>query len=185
MHLRQQSSRRVRLALAILVITPLLCIGGTATAIIALERVRDREVAAAEARWRMHGFPHYVMTLEELNCTIEIEVVNRRVVRVKPLERCQRDGRTVEDLFALARRHGDTGMRCITLGCACDDRLSVESVFHPQLGYPISIYVRIEARPNWQHPDAWQYLITRGRPPACTMMAGDKLLRVISLRSLP
>ncbi|MCS6939999.1 MAG: hypothetical protein RMJ55_00610 [Roseiflexaceae bacterium] len=175
----------VRVALAILVIAPLLCIGGTVAAVIAADNAREREIAAAEARWRTRGFVHYVMVLEELNCMVEIEVFHRRVVRVKPLERCQRDGRTVEDLFALARRDGDTGMRCITLGCACDDRLSVESIFHPHLGYPTSIYVQIEAQPNWRHPDAWHYLITRGRLPACNMMKGDKLLRVVSLRSLP
>jgi hypothetical protein len=180
-----QAHGRVRIALAILVIAPILCIGGTAAAVIASDSAREQHITAAEARWRTHGFAHYVMLLEELNCMVEIEVSGGRVVQVKPLERCQRDGRTVEDLFALARRDGDTGMRCITLGCACDDRLSVESVFHPHLGYPTSIYVRIEAQPNWQHPDAWRYLITHGRPPACAMMTGDKLLRVVSLQSLP
>lgn len=180
-----RTQTRIRLALAVFGIAPLLCIGGVAAAVIASDSAREQEIAAAEARWRAHGFPHYVMVLEELNCTVEIEVSDRRVVRVKPLERCQRDGRTIEDLFTLARRDGDTGMRCITLGCACDDRLSVESVFHPHLGYPMSIYVRIEAQPNWRHPDAWRYLITHGRPPECMMMAGDKLLRVVSLRSLP
>jgi len=85
----------------------------------------------------------------------------------------------------VARRDGDTGMRCITLGCACDDRLSVESAFHPLLGYPIRLYIRIEARPNWWHPDAWRYLLMHGRPPACAMMVGDKLLRVVDLRPLP
>lgn len=185
MHRSQQSARRVRLALAILVMAPLLCSGGIAAAVIAADNARERAIAAAEARWRLHGFSHYVMTLEELNCLVDIEVSGGRVVRVTPLERCQRDGRAVEDLFALARRDGDVGMRCIALGCACDDRLSVESAFHPHLGYPTSIYVRIEAQPNWQHPDTWRYLITYGRPPACNLMTGDKLLRVVRLQSLP
>ncbi len=174
-----------RLALATLAIVLTLCIAGVVTTFVVSRNTNEREIAAAELRWRMHGFTHYIMTLEELNCVVEIEVADKRVVRVTPLERCQRDGRTVEDLFTLARRDGDTGMRCITLGCACDDRLFVESVFHPTLGYPTSIYVRIEARPNWQHLDAWRYLVVHRRPPACNMMTGDKLLRVLDLRSLP
>lgn len=162
-----------------------LCIGSALVIALTADRANERAIAAAEARWRTHGFAHYVMTLEELNCTVEVEVADRRVVRVTQLERCQRDGRTVEDLFAVARRDGDTGMRCITLGCACDDRLSVESAFHPLLGYPTRLYIRIEARPNWWHPDAWRYFLTQGRPPACTMMVGDKLVRVVALRPLP
>lgn len=169
--------------LATLVIISIFCIG--AALITLLGQTNERDITAAESRWRTNGFTHYVMILEELNCTIKIEVINRRVVRVTQLERCQRDGRTIEDLFALARRDGDTGMRCIVLGCACDDRLSVRSTFHPLLGYPTSIYVRIEAQPNWQHLDAWRYLIMHGRPPACNMMAGDKLLRVLDLQPLP
>jgi hypothetical protein len=162
-----------------------ICIGSAVVVALAADSANERAIAAADARWRTHGFAHYVMTLEELNCTVEVEVADERVVRVTQLERCQRDGRTVEDLFAVARRDGDTGMRCITLGCACDDRLSVESAFHPLLGYPIRLYIRIEARPNWWHPDAWRYLLMHGRPPACAMMVGDKLLRVVDLRPLP
>ncbi|MGQ9550300.1 MAG: DUF6174 domain-containing protein [Roseiflexus sp.] len=163
----------------------ILCIGSVMVIALAADDAHERAVAAAEARWRANGFVHYVMTLEELNCTVEVEVVDQRVVRVTQLERCQRDGRTVEDLFAVARRDGDTGMRCITLGCACDDRLSVESTFHPLLGYPTRLYIRIEARPNWRHPDSWRYLLTRGRPPACGMMVGDKLVRVVDLHPVP
>lgn len=185
MHLHCRSSGSVRIAFAIVIVVPLLCIGGAAIAVMSANNAPERAIADAEARWRMRGFSHYVMILEELNCMVEIEVASGRVARVTPLERCTRDGRTVEDLFALARRDGDTGMRCIALGCACDDRLSVESVFHPFHGYPTSIYVRIEAQPNWRHPDAWRYFLAHGRSPSCNLMAGDKLIRVVSFRSLP
>lgn len=161
------------------------CAGGAAFATIGVVTARDREIDAAEQRWKAQQLSHYVMTIDELNCIFEVEVRDGRAVRLTPAERCQRDARTVEELFAIARRDGDTGMRCITLGCACDDVLTVDSSFHPHLGYPTRIYVQIAAQPNWRHPDAWRYLAVHRQAPPCDMMVGDKLLRVVDLRPLP
>lgn len=161
------------------------CMGGVTVAAADALGAADREIARAEALWRDQHFTHYVMTIDELNCIFEVEVQDGRAVRITPAERCQRDARTVEELFDMTRRDGDTGMRCITLGCACDDKIAVESSFHPRLGYPTRIYVRIAAEPNWSHPDSWRYLMEHRQAPACDMMVGDKLLRVVDLRPLP
>jgi hypothetical protein len=142
---------------------------------------RARAVDAAEARWRARPFAAYVMSMEELNCGLDVEVRDERVVRTSLWNRCQRDARTVSELFALVRRNGDTGARCITQGCACDDRIWVDAEFDAALGFPRRIAVRIAAEPNWLHPDTWRYLAANGRPPACAMMQGDKLIRVLAL----
>ncbi|HWQ14424.1 MAG TPA: DUF6174 domain-containing protein [Roseiflexaceae bacterium] len=145
---------------------------------------RARALAAAEARWRARPFAAYVMSLEELNCGLDVEVRDERVVRAALWSRCQRDARTVSELFALVRRDGARGARCITQGCACDDRLRVDAEFDPALGYPRRIEVRVAAEPNWLHLDTWRYMAANGRPPACAMMQGDKLIRVLALTPL-
>lgn len=147
--------------------------------------LRGRAIAEAEARWRARPFRAYVMSIEELNCGLDVEVRDERVVRVTLWNRCVRDGRTISELFAVARRDGDTGARCIAQGCACDDRLHVSAEYDPALGYPRWIEVRVRAEPNWLHPDAWRYLVASGRPPACAMMEGNKVIRVLSLTPLP
>lgn len=174
-----------RLVITLMSLTVAICTGGATLIAVDAAGAREREIAAAEALWHAQGMAHYVMTIDELNCMFEVEVQNGRAVRVTPAERCQRDARTVEDLFAVARRDGDIGMRCITLGCACDDHLTVESSFHPRLGYPTRVYVRVAAELNWQHPDTWRYMLEQRRMPECNMMAGDKLLRVVDLHPLP
>lgn len=147
--------------------------------------LRGRDAAEAEARWRARPFQAYVLSFEELNCGMDVEVRDERVVRATLWSRCERDPRTVSDLFAVVRRDGDIGARCITEGCACDDRLRVTAEYDAALGYPRRIEVVIAAEVNWLHPDAWRRLAATGRPPACAMMVGNKVIRVVSLTPLP
>jgi hypothetical protein len=168
-------------ALALLVLA---CAGGT-LALGLPGSARRSAVDAAEARWHTRPFDGYVMSIEELNCSLDVEVRGERVVRTELWSRCERDGRSVTELFALVRRDGDIGARCITQGCACDDRLRVDATFDEALGYPRQIEVRIKAEPNWLHPDAWRYLAANGQAPPCAMMEGNKLIRVLALTPKP
>ena len=144
-------------------------------------RWRNAAVEAAEARWQTRPFAAYVMSMEELNCGVDVEVLDERVVRTDTWTRCQRDGRSVTELFALVRRDGDVGARCITQGCACDDRLRVRAEFDQALGYPRWIEVRVKAEPNWLSADTWRYLLAHGGAPDCAMMEGNKIIRVLAL----
>lgn len=148
-------------------------------------RARAQELSQARQRWDHRPFGAYKMTLEEFNCLQDIEIQNERVISAKPWSRCQRDAKTITELFAIAKRDGDPGARCITLGCACDDQISVRTSYDPQYGYPREIYIRIAPQPNWQHLDFWSYLVRHLKLPDCaTYMAGDKLMRVTSFQPL-
>jgi hypothetical protein len=146
-------------------------------------RVRERQ--AAEQRWAERNVQRYQIELEDLNCIQVVEITKEKITAVVPGARCSRDARTVSDLFALIRRDGETGARCITQGCACDDRISVQATYDPQWGYPNEIYIRIAPAPNWQHLDYWKYLATHLRPTDCAFTAGDKIIAIRSFTILP
>ncbi|MDZ4721414.1 MAG: DUF6174 domain-containing protein [Roseiflexaceae bacterium] len=159
--------------------------GGLELLLNAAPRARAQELAHARALWEHRPFGAYKMTLEEFHCFQDIEVRNERVVAKQPWSRCQRDAKTITELFAIAQRDGDPGARCITLGCACDDQISVQTSYDPQYGYPQEIYIRIEPHPNWRHADFWTYTIRHFQIPDCdSFMAGDKLIRITAFEPL-
>jgi hypothetical protein len=159
--------------------------GGLDLLLHAAPRARAQELANARNLWQQRPFGAYKMTLEEFNCSQDIEVRNERVIEAKPWDRCQRDAKTMTELFAIAQRDGDPGARCITLGCACDDQISVQTSYDPQYGYPREIYIRIAPHPNWYHPDFWKYVFSHLELPSCdAYMAGDKLIRITAFEPL-
>jgi len=142
------------------------------------------ELARAEARWATRPFSAYHLTLRDKSCIQQIEVSGERIVRTQP-NRCEPPPRAVTDLFTLIRRDGTVSARCIALGCACDDVMSIEATYHPSLGYPEQIVVRVNAQPNWQHLDFWAYLAERRAVPHCNLAEGSKLIRILALTPIP
>jgi hypothetical protein len=144
---------------------------------------REHERRDAEHRWSQRPFGAYRLVLEDFRCVYDIEVQGQKIVDSAPRADCIREARSIDDLFVLLQRDGSTGTRCITQGCACDDRLSVQGSYDPVLGYPREIEVRISAQPNWQHADYWRYMATHLRPPTCEFPVGRKFIRVLKLQA--
>jgi hypothetical protein len=142
---------------------------------------RASELAQAEQRWSLRTFGRYSVHLIDKRCAQRIEVRNERVVSVLP-NRCDVQPRTVSDLFDLIRRDGSISHPCIFQGCACDDILLVQATYHPELGYPQRVLVRVRATPNWRHPEFWQRAWATRQLPTCNALAeGSKIIQVVSI----
>jgi hypothetical protein len=175
-------SRRLAIVLVMLVL--LACTGGGIT-VSAPSFARERERDEAERRWAQRPFEQYQLVLEDFRCIFDIEVHGQKIITAQPREGCSRDARTIDELFMLIHRDGETSTRCITQGCACDDHIAVYSSYDTVLGYPREIEVRITAQPNWQNADYWRYTISHLQPPTCDFPVGRKFIHVLELRPLP
>lgn len=171
--------------LAGLSIIILLSCGALGFASSAHKLMRARELEESERRWARRPFSAYSIEIEDHHCTQIVSIRNEKVESVTDWMRCEGNARTITDLFALIRRDGEPGARCITQGCACDDRINVRASYDPELGYPREVYIRIAPVPNWRHLDYWTYLARHLRPPTCEYMAGDKLIAVHALIPVP
>ncbi len=135
----------------------------------------DRQLAAARERWDRRPFASYHMQVQRsgmpLMCQQDVEITDEQIITVLN-DTCQRSLPTVSDLFReIAQRDQQADLMMMILSVdqrPCSRSVDAAVVYHPELGYPQQIDLRVESRINWLSPVFWQFFVqTWGMPPLC------------------
>lgn len=99
---------------------------------------------------------------------------------------------TVSDLFTSIESDPQhitmmSGLDPCQVGNDCRRVREVQVVYDPVLGYPHTLRVTEQNRPNWWHPVTWQHILEHGSPPDYPMLGGsfNQHIVVESLTPLP
>jgi hypothetical protein len=143
------------------------------------------ELQAARHRWAARPFSHYRLELKygALGyCHQNIEVKADRVVAVLQ-DTCSVPAPTVDELFdRIERDFATLDGRCGPNGCACDGTIVVSAAYDPQLGFPHSKLVALNAGTRWRFADYWT---RRMSGQLCTSWdLGREIITVVSLTPL-
>jgi len=195
-HSKKHLARRLLLLLLLLL---LVSIGGGWWVFATRPSLQAAELAAARARWQARPFTTYRLTLTRYEpgppggCQQDLIIRDEQVAEVIR-DACQRyrDPMTVSDLFASIESDPQhitmmSGLDPCQVGNDCRRVREVQVVYDPVLGYPRTLRVTEQNRPNWWHPFTWQHILEHGSPPDYPMLGGsfDQHIVVESLTPLP
>lgn len=162
-------SNRVRVVLAIVVGVLLLAILVCSIVVFGFPVGRSAARTARE-RWEARPFDEYrmVMRIDALTqCDVETHVVDETVVAVTSNDPgCEQEfAVSVTDLFN--RLDTMDPRACGPNGCACDGPIGADVDYHPTLGYPTRLEIRLQPERRWTYPEYWSKQVGAG---SCTLI---------------
>jgi hypothetical protein len=168
-----------------------LLVGRATTGAYALATARERWQARQLERYELVGTFAAIQPRRVLDIHCRHSPTTRQqqqYVAGQAVQGCALLHMSVDHLFDKIAYYQTDTVCTGRVGCECHSRFVVQARYHPTLGYPEHIVVRLRAvGPHWQHPDYWRYLWQHQAAPTCQSGGGQHVetIRVKELRPLP
>lgn len=137
-------------------------------ALAAMVATAGSDMRRAQERWAARPFDQYRLrvTIREgaTLCRMHVRVRGEEVIEVLGVAgddiACLDSLQTVTDLFAYVEAYESPG--CLPNGCACDGRIGMEAVYHPEWGYPTQVAIDVQQEGRALRPAFWLHWLRGG-----------------------